>query len=129
MAEREVVQLSGPVMSTSPLSPGIKAGGFVFVSGQVGRKMVGDQAILGKDLDEQTRFCLDNVRAVLEAAGSSLAKVVKTTVFLTDIATFQEMNAAYRDYFPQEPPARSTVQVSALARPDLAVEIEAVALA
>jgi 2-iminobutanoate/2-iminopropanoate deaminase len=129
MAEREVVQLSGLVMSTSPLSPGIKAGGFVFVSGHVGRKMVGDQAILGKDVGEQTRFCLDNVRAVLEAAGSSLEKVVKTTVFLTDIATFQEMNAAYQDYFPQEPPARSTVQVSALARPDLAVEIEAVALA
>ena len=91
--------------------------------------MVGDQATLGKDVGEQTRFCLDNVRAVLEAAGSSLGKVVKTTVFLTDIATFQEMNAAYQDYFPQEPPARSTVQVSALARPDLAVEIEAVAIA
>jgi 2-iminobutanoate/2-iminopropanoate deaminase len=76
---------------------------------------------------EQTERVLANLRAVLEAAGSGMDQVVKTTVFLTDLATFQEMNAVYATYFPDRPPARSTIQISALPK-GARVEIEAVAV-
>ena len=126
---REPIRPAGAAPSSVPLTPGIRAGGFVFVSGQTGRSMRDEQQVIGKDITEQTRFCLDSIRRVLDAAGSSMENVVKCTVFMTDIGQFDAMNAVYRSYFPADPPARSTVQVAALARPQLVVEIEAVALA
>lgn len=87
------------------------------------------QAVVGRDMAEQTRFCLDNINGILEAAGSSMEKVVRCTVFVTDMSQFSAMNDAYRNYFPNDPPARSTLQVAGLARAGLVVEIEATALA
>jgi 2-iminobutanoate/2-iminopropanoate deaminase len=107
-----------------PFSPGIRFGNFVFTSGQVGTDAAGQ---VPPDVREQTRNCLDNIQAVLETAGTNMAHVLKTTVFLTDIEDFAAMNEVYRRAFSGDLPARSTVEVSALARPELKVEIEAVA--
>lgn len=130
MADREVIRPGSDIPSSpNPLSPAIRAGGFLFVSGQVGRAMQDGQAVVGRDMAEQTRFCLDNIKGILEAAGSSMEKVVRCTVFVTDMSQFAAMNDAYRGYFPTDPPARSTLQVAGLARAGLVVEIEATALA
>ena len=80
------------------------------------------------DIEEQTHRVLQNVQALLQEAGSSLATVIKTTVFMTDLADFNRMNAVYSEYFPSEPPARSTVQVTALPL-GAQIEIECVAIA
>ncbi len=130
MADREVIRPgSGVPSSPTPLSPAIRAGGFIFVSGQVGRAMRDGQAVVGRDMAEQTQFCLQNIKGILEAAGSSLEKVVRGTVFVTDMSQFAAMNDAYRSYFPNDPPARATLQVAGLARAGLVVEIEATSLA
>lgn len=129
MAEKQPIQPAGNPAVAVPLTPGIKAGGFIFVSGQTGQEMRDGQAYLGKDMAEQTRFCLDRIRRVVEAAGSSIEKVVKCTVYVTDISQFTAMNDVYKGYFPNDPPARTTVEVSSLARAGLLVEIEAIALA
>ena len=130
MADREVIRPgSGVPSSPNPLSPAIRAGGFIFVSGQVGRAMRDGQAVVGRDMAEQTQFCLQNIKGILEAAGSSLEKVVRCTVFVTDMSQFAAMNDAYRSYFPNDPPARATLQVAGLARAGLVVEIEATSLA
>ncbi len=129
MADRQPINPSGNPPVAVPLTPGIKAGGLVFVSGQTGQAMVNGQAVLGKDMAEQTRYCLDRIKRVVETAGSSMEKVVKCTVYVTDISQFGAMNEVYRTYFPSDPPARTTVEVSSLARAGLLVEIEAIALA
>ncbi len=130
MADREVIRPgSGVPSSPNPLSPAIRAGGFIFVSGQVGRAMRDGQAVVGRDMAEQTQFCLQNIKGILEAAGSSLEKVVRCPVFVTDMSQFAAMNDAYRSYFPNDPPARATLQVAGLARAGLVVEIEATSLA
>lgn len=131
MAEKEPVRPAGAAPAV-PLTPGIRAGGFIFVSGQTGRRVVNGQLVIGEGMAEQTRNCLENIKAVLEAGGSSMDKVVKCTVYLTDMGDFQTMNDVYRHYFAvdgNDPPARTTVEVSSLANPALLVEIEAVALA
>ncbi len=132
MSEREAIRPGGGAPSNTPLTPGIKAGGFIFVSGQTGRTVVNGQSVLGNGITEQTTFCMENIKRVLEAGGSSMGNVVKCTVYLTNIAEFQAMNDVYRQYFTaggMDPPARTTVEVSSLANPSLIVEIEAVALA
>ena len=121
---RQAVFPSGRQRPASPYSPGIRFGNLVFTSGQVGADSAGQ---VPPDIREQTQNCLDNIQAVLETAGTNMAHVLKTTVFLTDIEDFAAMNEVYRQAFPGDLPARSTVQVSALARPELKVEIEAVA--
>ena len=123
---KEVVQPAGGEKSSAPLSPGIKAGGFIYVSGQVPVDPQTGEIVTG-GIKEQTRQTLENIKAVLEAGGSSMDKVVKCTVFLTDISEFSQMNEVYSSCFPQDPPARSTVEVSKLAI-DIKVEIEAVAI-
>ena len=123
---REVIQPRAGSKPTSPYSPGIKAGGFIYVSGQVPLDPQTGEMVSG-GIEEQTRQTLENIKAVLEAGGSSMDKVVKCTVFLTDISEFSKMNEVYRSFFPQDPPARSTVEVSKLAM-DIKVEIEAVAI-
>lgn len=110
-----------------PYSQAIRAGNTLYTAGQVGLDPATGQLVEG-GIVEQTRRALDNLSAVLEAAGSSLHDVVKTTVFLADLAHFGAMNDIYKGYFSEShPPARSTVQVAGLPREAL-VEIECVAL-
>ena len=111
----------------APYSQAIAAGGFVFVSGQVALEPGGSD-LKGGTVQEQTEQVFANLRAILEAAGSSLDKVVKTTVFLQDFADFAAMNEVYAQHIGATPPARATVEVAALPSGAL-VEIEAVALA
>jgi 2-iminobutanoate/2-iminopropanoate deaminase len=110
----------------APYSQAIKAAGLVFVAGQVGIRP-GDGELVGEGIAEQTEQTLQNVKAILEAAGSGIDRLVKTTVFLTNLADFQGMNEVYAKHVGDSPPARSTVEVSALP-PGIIVEIEAVAL-
>ena len=108
----------------APYNQAIVAGGLVFVAGQLGLRP-GDAAVEG-DIAEQTGQALANVAAVLDAAGSSMDKLVKTSVFLMDLADFQAMNEVYASRVGERPPARSTFQVASLPSGAL-VEIEAVA--
>jgi 2-iminobutanoate/2-iminopropanoate deaminase len=108
----------------APYSQAIKSGDFVFVSGQLGLKP-GDAQISGT-IQDQTEQIFRNLQAILEAAGSSLDSIVKTTVFLTDLADFQGMNEVYAKHVGEDRPARSTVGIAALPSGAL-VEIEAIA--
>jgi 2-iminobutanoate/2-iminopropanoate deaminase len=109
----------------APYSQAIKAGGFVFVAGQVG--ITPDNPVpVGDTIQEQTEQTLTNLRAILEAAGSGMDRLVKTTVFLTNLDDFQGMNEVYARHVGDQPPARSTFEVSKLP-PGLLVEIEAIA--
>ena len=107
-----------------PYSAGMKIGDFIFVSGQVGAVDNNGKVIEG--IEAQTRQVLERLKGVLEAGGSSLDDVVKTTVFITNAADFARMNEVYAGYFPVNPPARSTVVVS-LVKPEMLVEIECIA--
>ena len=129
MAEKEAVRTEeAPApFQGAPYSQAIKAGGLVFVSGQVAL-VPGATEPVGSDVGEQTEQVLANLRAILEAAGSSLERVVKTTVYLTNLDDFQAMNDVYRTHVGEVPPARATVEVSALPSGAL-VEIDAIALA
>ena len=109
-----------------PYTPGIRAGGFVFCSGTVGIDPATGTFAPG-GVAAQTRQALVNLRGTLEAGGASLGSVVKTTVFLIDLGEFATMNSAYAEFFPADPPARSTLQVAALPG-GAAVEIEAIAV-
>jgi 2-iminobutanoate/2-iminopropanoate deaminase len=109
----------------APYSQAIKAGGFVFVSGQLALRP--DHAeIVGDSIGEQTELVFANLRAILEAAGSGLDRVVKTTVYLADLGDFAGMNEVYARHVGDVPPARATVEVAALPS-GAKVEIEAVA--
>jgi 2-iminobutanoate/2-iminopropanoate deaminase len=129
MAEKEAVRTEeAPApFQGAPYSQAIKAGGLVFVSGQVAL-VPGATEPVGSDVGEQTEQVLANLRAILDAAGSSLERVVKTTVYLTNLDDFQAMNDVYRTHVGEVPPARATVEVSALPSGAL-VEIDAIALA
>jgi len=109
----------------APYSQAIKAGGFVFVSGQLGLAP-GASEMVGSTIGEQTEQVLDNLEAILTEAGSSLDRIVKTTVFLADLADFQGMNEVYARRVGASPPARSTIEVAALPSGAL-VELEAIA--
>ena len=124
---KEVIARPDVGPSTLPFSAAIKANGFIFTAGQVGTDPRTGQ-VAGPDVGSQTRQTIRNVQAILEAGGSSLDRLVKTTVFLADMRLFEEMNAAYRELIPEPRPGRSTVEAR-LARPELLVEIEAIALA
>lgn len=110
-----------------PYSQAIRAGGFIFCAGQTPLDPASMQLIEG-DIEAQTRRVLQNLAAVLAAAGSGLDRVVKTTVFMQDLGEFARMNAVYAEFFPAIPPARSTVQVAGLPR-GAQIEIECIALA
>ena len=125
--ERERIQTENAPAAIGPYSQAIKAGGFVFVSGQIPIDPQTGQFVPG-GIAEQTEQVLKNLSAVLEAAGSSLDLVVKTTVFLADMKEFSGMNEVYATFFSSPPPARATVAAAGLPR-DARVEIEAVALA
>ncbi len=125
--DRSVISTERAPAAIGPYSQAIAAGGLVFVSGQLPLDPATGEMVEG-DIAAMTRQIFRNIEAVLAAAGSSLDKIVKTTVFLADLADFQTMNGAYSEFFPAQPPARSTVQVARLPR-DARVEIEVVALA
>jgi 2-iminobutanoate/2-iminopropanoate deaminase len=122
---REVIVTPHAPAAIGPYSQAIRAGNFIFTAGQIGLDPASGK--LREGLEAQTRQALNNLQAILEAAGSSLQNVVKTTLFLTDINHFPTVNAVYGDLFSSNPPARSTVQVAALPLGAL-VEIEAIAL-
>ncbi len=125
IARRAIVTDKAP-KAIGPFSQAIVAGDFVFVAGQLGvDPKTGEFA--GSGTEEQAEQVLRNLSAVLDAAGSDLRHVVKTTVFLADMADFNAMNEIYRRHFPEDPPARSTVQVARLPR-NARIEIEAIAI-
>ena len=109
-----------------PYSPGVVYQGLVFVSGQ-GAIVPSTGQLVGMDVESQTEQVLKNIASILEAAGSSLDHVLRCGVFLTDISEFSRMNAVYERMFGANRPARTTVQVPALPRKDLKVEIDAIA--
>jgi 2-iminobutanoate/2-iminopropanoate deaminase len=125
--QREVIVASKAPKAIGPYSQGIRVGDLVFTAGQIGLDYQTGQLVEG-GIEAQTRQAMNNLRFILEAAGSSPGRVIKTTVFMTNMGEFEKMNAVYAEYFPQNPPARSTVQVSGLPR-GAAVEIEFVAAA
>jgi 2-iminobutanoate/2-iminopropanoate deaminase len=108
-----------------PYSQAVVSNGFAFLSGQIPLDPATGKLIEG-DVGAQTERVLENLKAVLESCGSSLNKVVKTTVYLKDISEFARMNEVYARYFPANPPARATVEVSRLPR-DVRVEIDCIA--
>ena len=125
---REIIRTEGAPQAIGPYSQAIRAGGFVFASGQIPIDPKTGEFVAG-GIAEQTEQVLRNLSAVLEAAGTTLDRVVKTTVFLADMSDFAAMNEVYGRYFKEDaPPARATVQAAGLPR-DALVEIEAIALA
>lgn len=122
--KKEVITI--PDAPQLPFSPAIRAGDYIFVSGQVGFVDADGREVKG--IETQTRLCLENVKRVLEAARTSLDDVVKVTVFLRNAEDFPVMNAIYQGYFTKDKPARSTV-MTGLALPGMLVEIECIAYA
>jgi endoribonuclease L-PSP len=104
----------------------VKVGNLIFISGQIPIDPSSGNMVNG-DIKEQTKRVLENIKGILESVGASLANVVKTTVFMIDLSEFSLMNEVYKDYFPEKPPARSTIQVSALPR-GAKIEIEVIAI-
>ncbi|NLG71670.1 MAG: RidA family protein [Chloroflexi bacterium] len=127
MTARQTIHSDQAPKAIGPYSAAVRAGEFIFLSGQLGIDPDSGELVPG-GIQEETRQALKNARAILEAAGSSLDRVVKTTVFLRDINDFASMNAAYAEFFTGDYPARSAFQVGALPR-GAAVEIEMIALA
>jgi 2-iminobutanoate/2-iminopropanoate deaminase len=124
--EKKVVTTKEAPQPVGPYSQAIKAGGFVYLAGQVALDPTTGKLVEG-DVKAQTERVLKNLSAVLAASGTSVDRVVKTTVFLKNIADFPAMNEVYGQFFKTDPPARSTVQVAALPK-DALVEIDLVAL-
>ena len=128
MADRirkEVLISSNAPRAVGPYSLGIRSGDFIFLSGQLGLDPASGEFVEG-GVEAQTRQALQNIKNVLREAGVDLSNVVKISVFLSDIKDFSKMNAVYAEFFDNNPPARSTMQVGALPKSGL-VEIEVVA--
>ncbi len=122
---RRVIHSDAAPKAIGPYSQAIRVDALVYTAGQIGIDPAAGKLIEG-GVAEQTRQALLNVKAILEAAGASLERVIKTTVFMADLSQFAAMNVVYAEFFPAKPPARSTVQVAALPLGAL-VEVEAVA--
>jgi 2-iminobutanoate/2-iminopropanoate deaminase len=128
MSERDVIVTEGAPkpFGGAPYNQAIRAAGLVFCAGQVGLDPAGGTLVDG-GVEPQARRAMENLSAVLEAAGSSIDRIVKTTIFVTDLGDFAAVNAVYGSFFAADPPARSTVQVAGLPG-GAVVEIEATAL-
>jgi 2-iminobutanoate/2-iminopropanoate deaminase len=124
---RDVISTNDAPKAIGPYSQAIRGNGFVFVSGQVAIDPATQQVIEG-DVAAQTERVLKNLTAILQAAGTSLEKVVRSTVFLKNMGDFTAMNEVYGKFFTSAPPARSTVEVARLPK-DVLVEIDVIALA
>jgi len=125
MEKRCIASPNGPPVA-APYSPAVAAGNLLFVSGQGPMARDGSGVVRGT-FEEETRLTLDNLKTVLEDAGSSLEQVVKATVFLADMGNFGKFNEVYSAYFPENPPARTCIQAGRLPL-DFQVEVEAIAL-
>lgn len=124
---KKIISTTDAPAAVGPYSQAVRAGGFIFTAGQIPLDPKTGQ-IVSKDISDQTRRVLDNLAAVLRAENLNFGHVVKTTIFLTDLGDFQTVNEIYATYFSAQPPARSTVQVSALPK-GAKVEIELIAMA
>jgi 2-iminobutanoate/2-iminopropanoate deaminase len=129
MSERDVIVTEGAPkpFGGAPYNQAIRAAGLVFCAGQVGLDPSSGTLVDG-GVESQARRAMENLSAVLEAAGSGIDRIVKTTIFVTDLGDFAAVNAVYGSFFAADPPARSTVQVAGLPG-GAVVEIEAIALA
>ena len=123
--EKSVISTNNAPAAIGPYSQAIKVGNLVFISGQI-PIIPATGEILRGDIKLQTRQALENLKHILEAAGSSLDNVVKTTVFMKDLNDYTAINDVYKEFFTNKPPARATVQAARLPR-DVGVEIEAIA--
>jgi 2-iminobutanoate/2-iminopropanoate deaminase len=123
--QKEVLKVPGAVAGL-PFSPAIRVGSIIYLSGQLGNKM-GTRELVPGGIGPETRQTLENIKTVVEAAGSSMDKVFKCTVFLADIADYQKMNEVYATVFSKDPPTRSTIAGSGLAL-GARVEIECMAV-
>jgi 2-iminobutanoate/2-iminopropanoate deaminase len=121
---RHAVTAEGAPAAVGPYSHAVRSGDFLFLSGQTPLDPATGQLVEG-DVGEQTRQCLRNLEAVARAGGSSLADAVRVGIYVTDMATFKQVNAAYAEFFASDPPARSTIGVAALPL-GAAVEIDAI---
>lgn len=126
MDVREIVKTARAPEAIGPYSQAVRAGSVIYTSGQIPIRPDTGELVRG-DISKQTEQVLDNLKAVLEAGGSSLENVLKTTVFLKDMRDFTVVNAIYARYFTHDQPARSAVQVAKLPK-DVSIEMEAVAL-
>lgn len=122
---KQVISTEKGPKAIGPYSQAIKAGGFVFISGQVAFDPATGQLVEG-DVARQTARVLENLKAIADAAGTSLDRAVKATVFLKDMNDFTAMNEVYAKFFPKDPPARATVEVARLPK-DVRVEIDIIA--
>ena len=125
MSTKTTIQTDTAPAAIGPYSQAVKVGDMLFTSGQIPLLPSGE--LLAGDIQAQTRQVLTNVQAVVEAAGSSLEQVVKCTCFLSDMNNFAAMNSVYGEFFSDNPPARSAVEVARLPK-DVMIEIEAIAL-
>lgn len=123
---KKIVSTTDAPAAVGPYSQAIRVGQLVFTAGQIPLDPKSGQ-IVSEDIAEQTRRVLDNLTAVLKAENLTFSHIVKTTIFLTDLGDFQTVNEIYGSYFSEQPPARSTVQVSALPK-GARVEIECIAV-
>ncbi|MCL2323273.1 MAG: RidA family protein [Oscillospiraceae bacterium] len=122
---KEAVKTDKAPGAIGPYSQGVKAGGFVFVSGQLPLH-VPSGTLEMDDIKKATRYCLENVKAIVEEAGSSMDKIVKALVFLKDMNDFSDMNEVYGSFFKENPPARSCIEVAKLPK-GVRIEIEVIA--
>jgi 2-iminobutanoate/2-iminopropanoate deaminase len=111
--ERQTITAGDAPAAVGPYSHAVRSGGFLFLSGQTPLDPSTGQLVEG-DIGEHTRQCLRNLQAVCEAAGAQLADAVRCGIYVTDISTFGDVNAAYAEFFPSDPPARSTIGVASL---------------
>ncbi len=123
--KKQTIQTTNAPAAIGPYSQAVRAGDLLFVSGQIPLDPKTRELVRG-GISEETKKVLDNLKAIIEAAGGSLGDVVKTTIFLKDMGSFAAVNEVYGTYFPQPFPARATVEVARLPR-DVNVEIEAIA--
>ena len=123
---RETISTKDAPKAIGPYSQAIKVGNLVFLSGQIGLDPTGKTELAGLDVEAQTHRAMDNLAAVLGAAGLAMKDVVATTLYVSDLKDFEAINRAYGSYFPTSPPARATVQVAALPR-GARIEISAIA--
>ena len=122
---KQIVRTSQAPQPIGPYSQGVKAGGFLFVSAQAPIDAKTGNIVAG-DIESQTHRVLQNVKSIIEAAGLALGDAVKVTVILRNIADFQRMNTIYKEYFPENPPTRTTIEAK-LPSPDMLIAVDAIA--
>jgi 2-iminobutanoate/2-iminopropanoate deaminase len=122
---KKIIKTNDAPQAIGPYSQAVEANGFVFVSGQIPLDP-SSGAVLQRDIREQTRRVMENARAILAAAGCGMDRVVRCTIYLKDMGDFAAVNEVYGGYFPSDPPARATVEVSRLPK-DVAIEIDLIA--